>query len=92
MESHGEDDSIRAHRPQRDFLADLAGEFWERPELALHEHQSATLLYEELNMAGFDVKLNIGGMPSAFVARYGSLPAVTACSQMNATANSDTPT
>ena len=55
---------------QRDFLTDLSGELWETPELGLHEHESANLLRSELAVAGFAVESGVGGMPTAFVARY----------------------
>lgn len=56
---------------RRDLLAGLAGELWETPELGLREHASSMLLREELGAAGFDVETGVGGMPTAFVARYG---------------------
>ena len=40
--------------------------------MGLEERRSAALLVEKLRSAGFDVKTDIAGMPTAFVATYGS--------------------
>ncbi|MET7656264.1 amidohydrolase [Streptomyces sp. NPDC005486] len=41
------------------------------PEYAFDEERAATLLTDELRRAGFDVRLGVAGMPTAFTARYG---------------------
>ena len=40
--------------------------------MGLEERKSAALLVDKLRSAGFDVKTNIAGMPTAFVASFGS--------------------
>jgi len=45
---------------------------WENPETGWKEHKSAGLLMDELRKAGFRVQDNVGGMPTAFVAEWGS--------------------
>jgi aminobenzoyl-glutamate utilization protein B len=45
---------------------------WEAAEVGLEEHRSSAKLIESLESAGFEVKKNIAGMPTAFVASYGS--------------------
>jgi aminobenzoyl-glutamate utilization protein B len=45
---------------------------WETPELGFREVKSAALLRDELRAAGFRVRENAGGMPTAFVAEWGS--------------------
>ena len=45
---------------------------WELAEVGLEEHASSALLVAKLKAAGFDVKSGISGMPTAFVASYGS--------------------
>ena len=45
---------------------------WELAEVGLEEHESSALLVEKLKAAGFDVKSGVSGMPTAFVASYGS--------------------
>lgn len=45
---------------------------WEFAEIGLQEKKSSALLVEKLKEAGFKVKTGISGMPTAFVASYGS--------------------
>lgn len=59
---------IARHAPR---LQAIAGEIWRNPELALQEHHAARLLANELEQAGFEVETGTGGMPTAFVARWG---------------------
>jgi len=57
---------------ERDRLEDVARRLWETPETALNETESAGLLVDELDGEGFDVTEGVGGLPTAFVAEYGS--------------------
>lgn len=45
---------------------------WEFAEVGLAEHKSSALLVERLKAAGFTVETGLAGMPTAFVASYGS--------------------
>ena len=45
---------------------------WDYSETALREDSSAALLTETLEEAGFTVEAGVAGMPTAFVATYGS--------------------
>jgi hypothetical protein len=45
---------------------------WENPELSMQEFKSATALCKVLADEGFHVEEGAGGMPTAFIARYGS--------------------
>ncbi len=45
---------------------------WEFAEVGLQEHKSSGLLIEKLRDDGFDVKTGVSGMPTAFVASFGS--------------------
>jgi aminobenzoyl-glutamate utilization protein B len=45
---------------------------WEFAEVGLQEHKSSALLIDKLRSAGFDVKSDLAGMPTAFVASHGS--------------------
>lgn len=45
---------------------------WKAAELGLQEHQSSAALIEALREAGFEVQTGVAGMPTAFVASYGS--------------------
>lgn len=44
---------------------------WEYAEVGLEETKSSALLVSKLKSAGFEVKSNISGMPTAFVASFG---------------------
>ncbi|MGC1273878.1 MAG: amidohydrolase [Planctomycetaceae bacterium] len=45
---------------------------WNFAEVGLQEHKSAALYVEKLKAAGFKVETGVAGMPTAFVAEYGS--------------------
>lgn len=47
-------------------------ELWDYSETALKEHKSAELLVDILQKEGFTIEKNVSGMPTAFVATYGS--------------------
>ncbi len=53
-------------------IDDLASELWRFAELALEEQRSAQLLMSRLDEAGFAVEAGVAGMPTAFVATWGS--------------------
>ena len=57
---------------ERDRLESMADRIWKTPELGLHETQSAQVLIDYLEAEGFELDVGIGGMPTAFVASYGS--------------------
>lgn len=45
---------------------------WDYSEIALKEHKSADLLIEILEKEGFNIEKSVAGMPTAFVATYGT--------------------
>ena len=49
-----------------------ANKIWEYAELALEEYRSSQLLGELLQKEGFSVEFGAGGLPTAFVATYGT--------------------
>ena len=55
-----------------DELADVNHAIWQYAEVGLEEHRSAALLVQKLKENGFEVETDIAGMPTAFVAEYGS--------------------
>jgi aminobenzoyl-glutamate utilization protein B len=59
-------DSIRPE------LVSANQDIWTFAELGLEEHRSASRLVGLLKKAGFKVKEGVSGMPTAFVAEYGS--------------------
>jgi aminobenzoyl-glutamate utilization protein B len=65
----GSDRSIegRAERYEQ-----IARQIWEWAEVGYQEEQSSALLQDELRGAGFSIDAGVAGMPTAFVASYGS--------------------
>lgn len=57
---------------ESDLFVDLSTELWELAEPSLEETQSAALLADALDEEGFEVRRAVSGIPTAFVARYGS--------------------
>ena len=57
---------------ERERFATLANTLWETAELGYLEQRSSRLLQEELSAAGFAVESGVAGIPTAFVASYGS--------------------
>jgi aminobenzoyl-glutamate utilization protein B len=53
-------------------LTSLSDRIWEYAETALREHRSSKLLADYAEQQGFKVTRNVAGMPTAFVASYGS--------------------
>lgn len=51
---------------------DITMELWKLSETALKEHRSADMLTARLEAEGFTVERGVAGMPTAFVASYGS--------------------
>ena len=50
----------------------IARAIWEHPELGYQETRSAALLRGELQAAGFRITENVAGIPTAFIAEWGS--------------------
>ncbi|MEM2888541.1 MAG: M20 family metallopeptidase [Candidatus Bathyarchaeia archaeon] len=50
----------------------ISDEIWELAELGLNEFKSSALLADELENNGFKVERGVAGMPTAFIASYGS--------------------
>jgi aminobenzoyl-glutamate utilization protein B len=57
---------------QEERLSEVALEIWELAEVGYQEYESSALLQEELRSAGFRVEAEVAGMPTAFVAEWGS--------------------
>jgi aminobenzoyl-glutamate utilization protein B len=50
----------------------IASQIWRNAELGFQEEKSSGLLQETLRKAGFTVEAGVAGMPTGFVASYGS--------------------
>ena len=66
-------------------LLDLSRRIHATPELAYEERQASGWLAETLDAAGFSVTNGVGGLPTAFTARFGSGPLhVAICAEYDA--------
>ena len=63
---------IAAIEARRDHYGSIARQIWEWAEVGYQEEKSSELLKSELEAAGFSVESGVAGMPTAFVASYGS--------------------
>lgn len=61
--------SVEAHKPA---LINLSDEIWALAETAFEETKSAELLASYAEQQGFSVERGVGGMPTAFIATFGS--------------------
>lgn len=64
--------AVAAVEARRGDILDVNRKIWEFAEVGLEEQKSSALLVAKLKEAGFEVKTGIAGMPTAFVATYGS--------------------
>ena len=63
---------VRAVEANRQRAEQVALEIWEFAEVGYQEAKSSALLQQQLQDAGFSVEAGVAGMPTAFVASYGS--------------------
>jgi len=56
----------------RNDLLELSKKIWEFPELGLEERRSSKLIVDFLSNQGFSVDKDLAGMPTAFIAAWGS--------------------
>jgi len=67
--------------------AEVGRLLWQQPELGYLEERSSRLLQQELRQAGFRIEAGVAGMPTAFVASYGtrgSGPVIALLAEMDA--------
>ncbi len=65
-------DIIKSIDSKYDQYSAAAKKIWDFAEVGFQETQSSALLQQTLKDAGFSIQSNIGGMPTAFTATYGS--------------------
>ncbi len=65
-------DVIQKLESKADAYADIAQQIWGLAEMGYLEEQSSALLQKTLESEGFSVKAGVAGIPTAFVAEYGS--------------------
>lgn len=61
--------SIESHRPD---LINLSDKIWAEAEIAFQETNSSKMLIDYAEKNGFTIEKGVAGMPTAFVASYGS--------------------
>ena len=61
--------SVESHKAA---LIGLSDQIWVFAETALREHQSSKVLADYAEEQGFRVERGVAGMPTAFIASYGS--------------------
>ena len=73
---------VSKHQPTMD---QVAKSLWEWRELGFLEHKSSALLQQVLSEHGFRVRNHVAGMPTAFVAEYGTRgPVIGLLAEMDA--------
>ncbi|MDH3734386.1 MAG: amidohydrolase, partial [Gemmatimonadota bacterium] len=65
-------DPIPALEARADHYAGMAHQIWEWAEVGYQEEMSSALLQEELAAHGFEIESGVAGMPTAFIATFGS--------------------
>ena len=63
------DVSIKKHERA---LIKISDEIWHNAELALEEYKSSKILADYAEKNGFSLERGVAGMPTAFIATYGS--------------------
>lgn len=70
---HAQQDKLVDDIDQKaDFYSRIAQQIWSQPELGYQEVNSSALLKQTLKNEGFKIKEGVAGIPTAFVAEYGS--------------------
>lgn len=67
-----EKDIIKKLEQKSDEYGNIAQNIWEFAEMGYQEEQSSGLLQKTLKDAGFSIKTGVAGIPTAFIAEYGS--------------------
>src|SRR5882762_2814361 len=65
-------DVFKSIESKNDFYSGIAQKIWGFAEVGFQETQSSALLQQTLKDAGFQVEAGVAGMPTAFIATYGS--------------------
>ena len=65
------------------YYGDISRKIWEFAEVGYQENRSSELLQAELKKNGFVVAANIGGIPTAFTATWGSGKPVIGQTEVN---------
>lgn len=66
------DQVINQLNSKMDFYGEIAQSIWTFAEMGYQEEKSSALLQKNLKNEGFNIKEGVAGIPTAFVAEYGS--------------------
>ncbi len=66
------DEMLQSMEAEYDKYSTIAHRIWEYAEVGFQEENSSRLLQQTLRNAGFQIEADVAGMPTAFVASYGS--------------------
>lgn len=69
---NSEKDILEKLEQKSDEYGNIAQNIWEFAEMGYQEEKSSSLLQQTLKDAGFTIKTGVAGIPTAFVAEYGS--------------------
>ena len=72
MLGNGADGVLSTIREKAGRFDEISRQIWESPELGYHEVRSSKLLEDALRVNGFTVRTGVAGIPTAFVASFGS--------------------
>ena len=70
--SDGKKIAIKWIEENKERLIEISDAIWDYAELGFVEFKSSKLLADELEKHGFEVNLEVAGIPTAFVASWGS--------------------
>ncbi len=83
--AHADDALFKFVEARRATDRSMALQLWNWAEVGYQEEQSSARLQKELRDAGFSVRAGVAGMPTAFVAEYGSgKPVIAILAEMDA--------
>ncbi len=66
------DDVLKKLDDKAESYGAIAQNIWELAEMGYQEEQSSALLQQTLSDAGFSIKAGVAGIPTAFIAEYGT--------------------
>ena len=69
IESSILDSSLKNHK---EHFEKIALNLWEIAELGYQEYESSSILADSLSQSGFKIRKGVAGIPTAFIAEYGS--------------------
>ncbi|MDC6389992.1 amidohydrolase [Maribacter sp. PR1] len=65
-------DVLKSLDTKSEMYGDISQQIWNLAEMGYQEQKSSTLLQKTLEDAGFTIKKGVAGIPTAFIAEYGS--------------------